>query len=201
MKIVSFYTPNWLYKERALSLMARCEVLGLEHDIQERPDTGHWRTNTALKPRYIRDMLEKHDHVLWLDCDGELYHRPVLCYDQAEDVDIMACPHRTAPAGKPRDWHVGIMSLRSNERTKAFVDAWIDQVEKNAFHEVTDEFAFIQLMQDYPQVKFEALPDNYHVLMIEKNKEKLKEAVWGLGISRDGDKQKTYHSKDRLEYL
>jgi hypothetical protein len=179
-------------------LHAACRKLRLWADIQERPSTGQWRTNTAIKPTYIREMLDKHEHVLWLDCDGLLHQYPLMCAVQPPDVDIMACPHRTWK-GEKRDWHVGIMSIRSNERTKAFMDAWIKQVNDNAEHDVTDEFAFIQLMKAHPDVKFQALPDTYHV--IAPGRSIPSGAVWSLGISQDVDKQLTYRSKDRLEYL
>jgi hypothetical protein len=176
--------------------MFRCHTLQLRCDIQEREDTGKWRNNTAIKPRYIREMLDKHELVLWLDCDGTLFQYPTLCAMMPEYADIGACKHRTAEG---RDWHVGIMCFRSNERTKAFVDAWIAQVEQNIEHEVTDERAFMKLMERYPGVNFYALPDNYHVVMTRAAD--LRYAVFGLGISRDGDKQKTYKTRDRLEWL
>jgi hypothetical protein len=185
-----------MYEQKARELISTCHSLRLPCDIQERPDTGKWRNNTAIKPRYIREMLDKHDHVLWLDCDGTLFQRPQQVIHQREDVDILACPHRTNLA---RDWHVGIMAFRSNERTKAFVDEWIRQVEENIENEVTDERAFMKLMEDHPEVKFQSLPDNYHVVMVRGAD--LKDAVFGLGISRDADKQKTYQTKDRLEWI
>lgn len=185
-----------MYEQKAQELISTCLTLQLSCDIQERQDTGKWRTNTALKPTYIREMLEKHEHVLWLDCDGKLFSMPQLCVDQPDDVDILACPHRTNAA---RDWHVGIMSIRSNDRTKAFVDAWIDQVNRNIEHEVTDERAFMKLMESHPEVTFQALPDNYHVVMTKAAD--LRNAVFGLGISRDSDKQNTYLTKDRLEWI
>jgi hypothetical protein len=176
--------------------MSRCRTLQLSFDIQERQDTGKWRNNTAIKPTFIREMLDKHDHVLWLDCDGTLFQYPAHCVAQEQGADILACPHRTNLA---RDWHVGILSIRSNDRTKAFLDAWIAQVNKNIEHEVTDERAFMKLMEDHPQVRFQALPDNYHVVMV-RNAD-LRGAVFGLGISRDADKQNTYKTKDRLEWI
>lgn len=141
-------------------------------------------------------MLDKHEHILWLDCDGTLFKFPGLCYTQGQNIDILACPHRTVA---DRDWHVGIMALRSNERTKAFVDAWIAQVEANAENGITDERAFMKVMEAHPDVRFAPLPDHYHVVMLRGAN--LTEAVWGMGISKDADKQQTYRSKDRLEWL
>ena len=194
--VVSFYTQTWLYPERAASLAQRCEELGLSYDIQERKTTGSWRNNTGMKPAYIREMLDKYEHILWVDCDGELFQRPELCINQPDTVDILACPHRTNSA---RDWHVGILSIRSNKRTKAFVDEWVNIVDKNKKNDVTDEFAFIQLMKKYPYVIFQALPDNYHVVMTADKD--VSDAVFGLGVSRCGDKQRTYKTRDRLDYI
>lgn len=196
MVVVSFYTKTWTYETSARTLMSSCRTLQLPFDIQEVADTGKWRTNTALKPAYIRRMLDRHEHILWLDCDGRLLKAPVECLNHPEDVDIMACPHRTV-AG--RDWHVGVLSIRSNPRTRAFVDAWIAQVSRHIEHDSTDEFAFIQLMKDHPEVRFQALSDNYHVVMQPGTS--LTGAVYGLGLSRDPDKLNTYQARDRLAYL
>jgi hypothetical protein len=57
----------------------------------------------------------------------------------------------------------------------------------------------MKLMENHPEVKFQALPDNYHTLILKGAD--LTKAVFGLGISRDGDKQNTYKNKDRLEWL
>jgi hypothetical protein len=196
--VVSFYTRNWIYPEKAQEMIGYCRKLGLAYDIQERGDTGKWRSNTALKPKYIREMLDKYDHILWVDCDSVLFKQPTIAMNQPQNVDIMACPHRVV-AG--RDWHVGIMSFRSNERTKAFVDAWIAQVEKNIAHDITDERAFMILMENHPEVQFLALPDNYHRIINLHPKADLRDAVFGLYESTDADKQKTYRTKDRLEWL
>ena len=196
MVVVSFYTRNWEYEKKARELMAACRALQLSFDIQARPDTGKWRTNTALKPTYIREMLDRHGHILWLDCDGALLRQPVECLNHPEDVDIMACPHRTV-AG--RDWHVGILSIRSNPRTRAFIDGWISQVKRHSEHDTTDEFAFIQLMKQHPEVRIRALSDNYHVV-IEPGA-RMANAVYGLCLSRDEDKLHTYRVRDRLAYL
>lgn len=182
--IVSFYTPEWEYRSRAEQLMRDCDRLGLAHDIVGRPSLNNWNRNTAMKPRFIAEMLQKHDHLIWLDCDGALYQRPALCMGQPHHVDFMAVPHQTMSdhPTSPRAWHTGLLAVRRTQLSKQFVDSWADIC---GYQQITDELGFELVTRSFTGT-IHALPPEY--LRIIKWGEPVGDAVYNMGISTSPDK-------------
>jgi len=182
--IVSFFTPEWEYASRAQALINRCNELGLAHDIQPRESRGNWNRNTAMKAQYIGQMLEKHEHIIWLDCDGELRHVPAICVAHAHDEPVLAVPHQTMAdhPTSPRAWHVCVLSIRRTPESLALVDAWIRRLQHS---DATDELAFHETTRSLPGL-VHALPERYCAL--PHNGIFQKDAVWRLGISKSPDK-------------
>lgn len=182
--IISFYTPEWEYASRAKELIHRCNELGLQHDIQPRQSLNNWNKNTAMKPLHIREALRKHEHVIWLDCDGTLFERPELCLSHPEHINILACKHQSMRhhATTPREWHTGMLSIRHSRMSRMFVDRWIDTCD---LQNITDELAFHRVALSFAGSIVE-LPPHYHRTMMRGVN--MTGAVYGMGISQSPDK-------------
>ena len=182
--IVSFYTHEWEYASRAEALIHRCNELGLAHDIQPRESCGNWNRNTAMKAQFIMEMMAVHEHIIWLDCDGDLRHIPAICVAHAHDEPVLAVPHQTMSdhSTSPRDWHVCVLSIRRTPKSVEFIGRWCDHLVEN---DVTDELAFHVIAGDFPGM-VHALPERYCAL--PHNGKFQADAVWCQGISKSPDK-------------
>lgn len=182
--IVSFYTPEWEYRSRAEQLMRDCDRMGLAHDIVSRSSLKNWNRNTAMKPQFIAEMLQKHEHVIWLDCDGALYKRPTLCLEQPRFTDFMAVPHQTMSnhPTSPRAWHTGLLAVQRTQLSKQFISSWADIC---GYQQITDELGFELVTRTFTGV-IQALPPEY--LRIIKWGEPVGDAVYNMGISTSPDK-------------
>lgn len=182
--IVSFYTPEWEYRSRAEQLMRDCDRLELAHDIQPRQSMRSWNRNTAMKPRFIAEMLKKHEHIIWLDCDGTLHQRPELCLTQPRYTDFMAVPHQTMNnhATSPRAWHTGLLAVQRTMFSTQFVDFWASMCEKE---QITDELGFELVAQGFPGT-IKALPPQY--LRIIQWGASVGDTIYNMGISTSPDK-------------
>ncbi|PLR29255.1 hypothetical protein CYR55_22885 [Chimaeribacter californicus] len=176
--VVSFFTPEWEYASRAAALIRRCDELGLAHDIQPRESRGNWNKNTAMKAEFIREMLAKHEHIIWMDCDGELRQLPVLCIEHEDPRQVLAVPHQTMP----RNWHVCVLSFRRSLFSTLLVERWVDVVRNQ---DVTDELAFHWVSGICPK-RFTPLPTSYCAL--PQKGQFQADAVWCLGVSTARDK-------------
>lgn len=179
--IISFFTPEWLYSARAHELMSDCDRMGLDHYIMARESLKSWNRNTAMKPAFILEALQQFEHVIWMDCDGKLMQRPTLCLQHpqiAPNTDILAVPHQTMP----RDYHVGILSIRRNAKTLAFVEDWANTARNQ---EITDELAF-DISYKKHELTICDLPTEYHRVITKGGD--LSDAVWAMGISMSPNK-------------
>lgn len=182
--IVSFYTPEWEYRSRAEHLMRDCDRLGLAHDIVSRPSLNNWNRNTAMKPSFIAEMLEKHEHLIWLDCDGVLLQRPEVCLAQPRYTDLMAVPHQTMSdhPTSPRAWHTGLLAVQRTMLATQFVKNWAEICQ---YQQITDELGFELVARSFLGI-IKALPPEY--LRIIKPGAPVGNAIYNMGISTSPDK-------------
>ena len=67
MKIISYFTDDWLYPEFADSLVEDCERLDLDYYIKGIDSFGDYRLNCGYKPSFILECLQKFEEpVLWV---------------------------------------------------------------------------------------------------------------------------------------
>jgi hypothetical protein len=132
--IVSFYTDDWEYPEHAKRMAADCQQLGLECHIERKESTRDYIKNTAIKPFFIRDCLQKFQRsLLWVDIDGILLKDPGLT-DIKED--FAACDYINKQ-NLDRDWSVPILWFNYTPGSLKLVDEWCANATKG-----TDEAAF-----------------------------------------------------------
>lgn len=182
--IVSFYTPDWEYRSRAEQMMRDCDRLELAHDIRPRQSLKNWNRNTAMKPRFIVEMLETHEHIIWLDCDGALLQRPELCLKQPRYTDFMAVPHQTMSdhPTSPRMWHTGLLAVQRTMFASQFVKNWADICQQQ---QITDELGFELVARSFPGT-IKALPPEY--LRIIRSGNPVGDTIYNMGISTSPDK-------------
>ncbi len=86
--VISYHTPDKLYRESAGRLKESLEALGIEYIIEERPSLGSWEANCAQKSRFIYEKwLEASKPIVWIDSDAVLCSYPYL-FDYMEDIDF-----------------------------------------------------------------------------------------------------------------
>lgn len=190
MIVVTFYTKDWEYEERAFKLKKQCEDLGLSTDFRERPSSSTWIANTAMKARFIYEMLQEHEHILWLDCDGSLNKMPNSVLNQTKPIAVTKHSTMADHPTSPRRYATGIMGIKRTPATLKMIEAWMKYAEENG---ATDELAFEKTV--IPRL-VEILPDNYLSIM---NVSYDNSAVYGLGLSTSPDKMAMKDRQGKLK--
>lgn len=189
MVVVSFYTPEWEYKSRAMKLIEQCKELGLEYDIQERPSRNDWIANTAMKARYIHDMLKVHDHIMWVDCDGSLNKLPTKIMNQTKPIAVTRHSTMSLHSTDSRRYATGIIGIKRCPDSIELVWDWMKYSEE---HKTTDELAFERVVYDS---LVQVLPSSYLSIMGSNYDSN---AVYGLGLSTAPDKMRRKDKTGKL---
>lgn len=75
-QLISFYTGDQYYKNKASELKGKCHSLGIDIEISEVNNLGGYWKNTLHKPIFIyQKMLEKRKDLIWIDVDTEIFSR------------------------------------------------------------------------------------------------------------------------------
>lgn len=152
--LISFFTDDWEYPEHAQRLKSECESLGIEHHIEQRESTKDYIQNTAIKPFFIRDCLDRFKRpVFWVDVDAMVLKKIEI---EIIGHDIGACQYFNSKL--KRDWSVASLCFNDTPRARIFLDAWCDNLKQG-----TDEAAFEAAWQDLKkEIKITKLPDTYN---------------------------------------
>ena len=151
--VISFYTNDWEYPAHAKRMHADCLQLGLTPYIIEKQTTTDYIKNTAIKPFFIKECLDKFKSpVLWVDVDGLLLQAP----DFSQITEDFAATEYANP-DIDRDWAVSIMWFNYTPAAIALVDKWCEHAVSG-----TDEAAFdIAWKQLRDSVSAATLPAEY----------------------------------------
>tara|TARA_R100000734_G_C3286241_1_gene78894 strand:+ start:162 stop:755 length:594 start_codon:yes stop_codon:yes gene_type:complete len=126
VKFIGYYTLNTSYAIEAAKLKASLEELNLDHDIVGVKNLGNWESNTKMKPRVIKDMLDKYPDysIVYVDSDAIVRSKPELFYSIKEDVGVryQEFSHRKQP-----ECLSGTIYFANNERSKQLCDLWISK--------------------------------------------------------------------------
>lgn len=126
MIVCGFYT-NDVYKSHALRMKVSAEQFGLEVDLQQLPDQGSWNKNTCMKPKFAKQMLDKHlgETVLLVDTDAVFRSAPERLLRPLfhEDVALFF-----AGNGHPSS---GTMFFRNTSRARIFCNFWQTVIENH----------------------------------------------------------------------
>ena len=179
--IISFYTDDWEYPNHAKRLAGECIGLKLEHHIEKKESTRDYIKNTAIKPFFIRECLQRFQRsVLWLDVDGTLLKSPGLGH---LDSDFAACEYFNKEKIS-RDWAVGIMWFNHTPAALALLDEWCDNTSRG-----TDEAAFdVAWKKLKSDIKAHTLPPRYHFVKWRMTLEVPKDTIFCNHLSQFEDK-------------
>lgn len=86
------YHTGGNYERHAAELVESLARLNLAYDVWQKPDTGKWAHNCAMKPQFIAEMQERYPGrpLVYLDADARVRRRPDLLHAMAPGVDL-AC--------------------------------------------------------------------------------------------------------------
>jgi len=112
--VVSFFTPQKIYRDFVAELILACDNVGLEHFVLEAEDRGSWVANCAYKGPFCLEMMRMLERpILWIDADGKPKRMPDLLVDTDVDFAVYAFEgprRRRLPGGSgkyaelPKDW-------------------------------------------------------------------------------------------------
>ncbi|WP_201615197.1 polysaccharide pyruvyl transferase family protein [Psychrobacter sp. JCM 18902] len=123
--VISFYTTDEYYSEKANELKKELNWLGIQHDIQpiNIPDNLAWPDICRKKVNYYYTLFSKHrkefKKVVWIDVDCNLNYLPSFIHDF--DVDFMAFrrgfPHsKHLEKNRTRHWEPCFFVFKSSSQ-------------------------------------------------------------------------------------
>jgi len=135
--VVSYYTNNWEYPQRAKQLRRDCETLELRNDIVELDDTGSWIDNTRLKANFVHQKLEEHKRpILWIDADSRILKTPYGISPHADFAAVRAI----SPSKKT--WFAGTLYFNYTPEGREFARRWAECSIKGSDHMALEDVWF-----------------------------------------------------------
>lgn len=194
--IISFYTNDWEYPAHAARLKKECDDLNLECYIEERPTTTDYIKNTAIKPWFIKETIEKFKRpVVWVDVDGTVL-KPIKIAHPT--VDFAACTYKYPKLS--RDWAVGIMFFNYTNQSLTLLDCWCKNTQR--LKAGTDEAEFDlawKAMKD--KVKSYTLPPEYHFIAWRDSLEIPSNTVYLNRLSKSPDKMRRKQKNGNIKEI
>lgn len=141
--IISYFTLDTPYVKVAHEyLMPTVQKLNLKADIRGIFNLGSWQKNTSYKPKFIREMLDRHtEDVVFLDCDAEILKHPELFNNIPSEFNLAAYTL------DKNSWYLnnygednqellsGTLFVRNCEESKRILDKWIAICETTSIWE------------------------------------------------------------------
>lgn len=174
--ICTFYTPG--YSKYLDKWVSHLEKTGCEYTARELPDKGKWSLNDCMKPQFILDMMHEYPHrnIAWVDIDGTIIKPPTLfdeiTTDLAGYLDPVVPSTRkfiddkytyTPVWGGKLVWG-GTLWFANNERTRKFVQLWIDSCNLDPHRYVGDQDNLNEMLDKHADkmgLTFTPLPATY----------------------------------------
>jgi hypothetical protein len=161
---VSFYTENTPYQLEAMSLIASCNDLGIEAEIEGIPSAGSWELNCAIKPFFIRKkLLEKKRPIFWVDADAVFKKNPD--FSSLADCDLAFRQMKRFSHDRRFKYFSGSLFLNYTPRGIAFADTWCshcqEKIDSKQDLQFLDQISLVDLVERGEQVKIFPLPIAY----------------------------------------
>jgi hypothetical protein len=121
--IVAYFTKGNQYEALSQNLSKSCSDLKIPLYLNPIENLGNWEKNTHFKANFILECLNRFDqNIVYVDVDAVFRSYPVLF--ETIDCDIA---YRTENFRWRRNEALsGTIFLANNERTKIFVEKWIE---------------------------------------------------------------------------
>lgn len=165
--IIGYYTQDELYKNHAKELIESIQCVGnLVYDIQEVPSQGDWYKNTQFKPRFIKQMLEKHwnSDLVYVDVDARFLAQPTYFNILAMLDDVTIAAHildhkKYARPHQGFELLSGTLYIRNSQKTREIINKWINEMVDKPTQ--WDQRALAKILQGSG---FYVLPEEYCVI-------------------------------------
>jgi len=173
MHIATFYTKDTPYENIVVEyLLESCKKQALPTPTVVGIDSmGSWQRNVAEKPRIIRELLEKHDKLVFLDADATVEQYPKLFDEIPEQYDIAFHTlnwnefYGYKQTGTVLELLSGTMYFRNRPKVKTLCDAWYEKAVKSSMWE---QKVLQEIIKDF-KLKTYALPIEYCAIVRSKN--------------------------------
>lgn len=146
LTLISFYTEDGYYEQKAIELRAQCAQLGIACDIQPITLTSEddWASICRRKVGFWRDMLHKHQApVMWVDVDAVLLKNFNALALGAFDIALFLRNFKYLPQFNPamltRNFHPGYILFQYTATTLQFLDDAVE-IERTENGDFTDDF-------------------------------------------------------------
>lgn len=163
MIYISYFTQTTVY-EGVMNeyLLPSLKKWNLKYDIQGIKNKGNWSLNTALKPKFILDMLNKHNEdVIFLDADATIEQFPNLFNNIPKEFDI-ACHFLNWQTwykkSNKKELLSGTMLLRNNDKVKTLCKEWY---EKSINTTRWEQLVLADILEKNESIKIYELPLSY----------------------------------------
>lgn len=131
---ISYATKGTVYEQiMKQHLEPSLKKFNLEHIIEYVPNLGNWYKNTAYKPKFIMEMMEKHnlDKCIFTDADSEIKKYPSLFEQIPDDYDL-ACHYLSwnlwyGHKNNVMELLTGSMYFKYNNKIKSLCEEWHKQ--------------------------------------------------------------------------
>lgn len=119
--IISYYTEGSEYQLASENLKGDLRRFNLENDIVGIPDQGNWHRNTYYKPRFIKEMTQKHPGraIVFVDADARIRGNPSLFNNY--DCDF-GCHFRLG-----KELLSGTLYFGNTKEARLLLDTWIEE--------------------------------------------------------------------------
>jgi hypothetical protein len=132
--VVSYYTVNSLYQDRAKVLAQSLSKFGLDYDLQPINNLGGWDKNTHYKPQFVKEMLDKHTGkaVVYTDADSEFLQYPKLFDELTCDIAAHLLDHSKFRRKKAApELLSGTLYFGNTEKARQIVERWKTICDEN----------------------------------------------------------------------
>jgi hypothetical protein len=147
-----------------MNLIASCNALGIEAEIEGIPSEGPWERTCAMRPFFIRKkLLEKKRPLFWVDADAVFKKKPDFSFLSESDISFREM--KRFSQDRRLKYASGSLFLNDTPQGRAFVDKWCDhcqqQIDQKKELEFVDQLALVDLIERGEQVKIFPLPISY----------------------------------------
>ena len=159
MKIIAFYTPNYLpiVKELEKSI----NHFGYDYELIPVEDRGAWEENCGQKPEIIYDALKRHEeNLLYLDADAVIVRELPLEELESDEMMVYIMRWKTPQTEWVNELISGCIYLPYNETTLDVVKKWVRHQQANPM--IWDQQTLGEVLNKLPNYKFKQLSPEWN---------------------------------------
>lgn len=159
MKIIAFYTPNYLPIVEELE--KSIQRFGYDYEIVEVEDRGTWEENCGQKPEIIYDALKRHEeNLLYLDADAVIVRELPLEELESDEMMVYVMRWTSPQTGWINELISGCIYLPYNETTLDVVKKWVRHQQANPM--IWDQQTLGEVLNKLPNYKFKQLSPEWN---------------------------------------